>query len=235
MVSFFLKSDYLREFINSKENIYKIGKTKQINFKRFGQYPKGTIILFQSICLDCNNAEKELIALFKLKYELCKNIGNEYFKGSYKLMVNDICNYINSEKTNINTEEFINSEKTNINTEKTNINTEEFINSEKTKTNINIEKTNINTEKTNINTEKTKSSGKICIKCNKIFDAPCRLKAHLNRKSTCELVILSDDTDNKFKCKFCNKSFVTNISMYRHIRLYCKIKLTSINKEKIFN
>ena len=78
-----------------------------------------------------------------------------------------------------------------------------------------------------------KMSDRICIKCNKVFDAPCRLKAHLNRKKTCELLVLIDNTNNKFKCKFCNKSFVSNISMYRHIRLYCKIALTNINKTEI--
>ncbi len=32
-----------REFINSKQPIYKIGRTKQNNYKRFEQYPKGII------------------------------------------------------------------------------------------------------------------------------------------------------------------------------------------------
>ena len=63
---------YLREFINSEQNIYKIGKTKQINNKRFGQYPKGTIILYQGICTNCDKSEKDLISLFKIKYEHCK-------------------------------------------------------------------------------------------------------------------------------------------------------------------
>ena len=34
-----------REFIKTKEPIYKIGKTKQVNNKRFGQYPKGSVLL----------------------------------------------------------------------------------------------------------------------------------------------------------------------------------------------
>ena len=42
---------YLREFINSNQDIYKIGKTKQLNNNRFKQYPKGTIILYQSIVI----------------------------------------------------------------------------------------------------------------------------------------------------------------------------------------
>ena len=75
---------------------YKIGKTKQFNNNRFKQYPKGTIILFQGICLDCDKSEKELISLFKTNYEQCNctSAGTEYFKGNYKLMINDINTYI---------------------------------------------------------------------------------------------------------------------------------------------
>ena len=92
---------YLREFINSNQYIYKIGKTKQIDNKRFKQYPKGTIMLYQGICLNCDKMEKELIILFKTKYEHCKAIGNEYFKGNYKFMINDINTYIYNTENNI--------------------------------------------------------------------------------------------------------------------------------------
>ena len=39
-----------REFIKTKEHIYKVGMTKQENHERFNQYPKGSILLFQMIC-----------------------------------------------------------------------------------------------------------------------------------------------------------------------------------------
>ena len=35
-----------REFFRKKENVYKIGKTKQLNYKRFNSYPKGSILFF---------------------------------------------------------------------------------------------------------------------------------------------------------------------------------------------
>ena len=54
-----------REFINSKQNIYKIGKTTQPNLKRMNQYSKGSRLLLQSICSDCHIIEKELIKLYK--------------------------------------------------------------------------------------------------------------------------------------------------------------------------
>ena len=72
-----------REFIKTNENIYKIGKTKQENLKRICNYPNGTKLLLQIICNDCDNLEKLIINIFKEKFILQKEIGNEYFKGSY--------------------------------------------------------------------------------------------------------------------------------------------------------
>ena len=68
---------YTREFMSLKEPIYKIGKTTKAHFTRFNQYPKGSCLLFHMICADCHTIEKILIKLFKVKYSLCKDIGNE--------------------------------------------------------------------------------------------------------------------------------------------------------------
>jgi len=94
-----LKPQYIyllqeREFIKTKEDIYKIGKTKQSNDKRFKQYPKDSILLYQIICDNCDFIEKNLIKEFKNKFTHCKTIGNEYFKGNYKYMIDTIHNYI---------------------------------------------------------------------------------------------------------------------------------------------
>ncbi len=86
-----------REFIKTNENIYKIGKTKQENLKRIGNYDNGTILICQFKCNDCDKIERELIKLFREKYELQKDIGNEYFKGKCDDMRDDIYNYIKNE------------------------------------------------------------------------------------------------------------------------------------------
>lgn len=86
-----------REFIKTKENIYKIGKTKQENLKRITNYDNGSILICQFKCNDCDKLEKKLIALFREKYELQKEIGNEYFKGNCDDMRDDIYNYITDE------------------------------------------------------------------------------------------------------------------------------------------
>lgn len=83
-----------REFINSKQPIYKIGKTKQENHKRFGQYPKGSILLFQIICSNCDDYEKKILNLFNHKFKKQPDIGREYFEGDYKKMINYIYNIV---------------------------------------------------------------------------------------------------------------------------------------------
>jgi hypothetical protein len=85
---------HTREFYNLNKNIYKIGKTKQENLKRFNNYPKGSKLLFQIICNNCDLAEKELLKIFKLKYNLESYIGLEYFSGNYISMIQDIYNYL---------------------------------------------------------------------------------------------------------------------------------------------
>ena len=87
-----------REFIKSKENIYKVGMTKKENHKRFNQYAKGSILLFQMICNNCKNIEKQIIKLFKENFKLRKDIGNEYFEGDYKSMIDAIYLTIKNEE-----------------------------------------------------------------------------------------------------------------------------------------
>ena len=85
-----------REFINSKQSIYKIGKTKQHNNKRFCQYPKGSILLFQMICSNCDDYEKKILILFDNNFKKRPDIGREYFEGNYKMMINIIKYIIDS-------------------------------------------------------------------------------------------------------------------------------------------
>jgi hypothetical protein len=87
-----------REFIKTNENIYKVGMTKQENLKRLKQYPKDSVLLFQMICINCNDMEKKVITLFKQHFKVEKCIGNEYFRGDYKIMIDFIYSCIKSEQ-----------------------------------------------------------------------------------------------------------------------------------------
>ena len=76
-----------REFVKNGQPIYKIGKTKQPNQKRFSQYPKGSVLLFQRICHNCHQVEGELIRRFKEVFKQHTDIGSEYFEGdSFAMM-----------------------------------------------------------------------------------------------------------------------------------------------------
>ena len=79
-----------REFLKTKENIFKVGMTTKQNHERFNQYPKGSILLFQLICDNCKNIEKQIITIFKENFIQRKDIGTEYFQGNYKLMIDSI-------------------------------------------------------------------------------------------------------------------------------------------------
>jgi hypothetical protein len=76
-----------REFIKSNEEIYKIGKTTKPNHTRFNQYPKGSVLMFQIMCNDCSITEKNIISIFKTKFNHQKDIGSEYFEGDYTEMM----------------------------------------------------------------------------------------------------------------------------------------------------
>jgi hypothetical protein len=86
-----------REFKNSNQDIYKIGRTKKENLKRFEQYPKGSILLLQMKCIDCKYIEKIILKLFREQFEQKKDIGNEYFQGNFKSMMDIIYNIVKNE------------------------------------------------------------------------------------------------------------------------------------------
>jgi hypothetical protein len=84
------------EFVKSGEPVYKIGKSKQLNYMRFKQYDAGSIQLYQSICKNCDDMEKKIIQLFNSKYE--RHSGREYFKGNYDDMLQDISGLVETER-----------------------------------------------------------------------------------------------------------------------------------------
>ena len=89
-----------REFIKTKENIYKLGKSKQENLGRVKQYPKGSKLIIQSECENCDITETALKKTFKESFKQRIDIGTEYFEGNSDAMRKIICDYINNEIIN---------------------------------------------------------------------------------------------------------------------------------------
>lgn len=75
-----------REFFNLSEPVYKIGKTKQSNLKRFKTYPKGSVLILQVACHDCSATEKSIMNLFRKMFVHCTEYGREYFRGDVDTM-----------------------------------------------------------------------------------------------------------------------------------------------------
>lgn len=87
-----------REFIKTREEIYKVGKTKQKNLKRLDAYPNGTVLILYILCQNCDNTEKKILKDFKEKFIHKRDIGLEYFKGDPDDMIEIICKIIRTNK-----------------------------------------------------------------------------------------------------------------------------------------
>ena len=62
-----------------------------------------------------------------------------------------------------------------------------------------------------------------CDKCDKIFNQKAHLSYHI-KNNACKIY--------SYFCKYCNKGFSSDSSMYRHMKYNCKIKKQDIEKEK---
>lgn len=80
----------LREFINTNEPLYKIGRTTQEPGKRMASYPKDSeVILFVKVN-DCQVIENLIKERFTKKFNHETDKGSEYFSGDVYLMMDEI-------------------------------------------------------------------------------------------------------------------------------------------------
>lgn len=196
-----------REFIKTKENIFKIGKTKQINNCRLKQYPKGSILLLQIICSNCDVIEYALIKIFKEKYKQCKDIGNEYFDGDYNDMIKTINENI-SIYTKYDTVKQLKPVK--IKVEKIIENRIEIQENAKPLENVLI--TTDNTDNNSIENTEIVS----CFLCNKNYASKRSLLNHRkNIHGICKETKKCPE-DRLYHCKFCNKGYKIIQSRWAH-------------------
>jgi len=84
---------HTREFISTNKEIYKIGRSSNIE-NRVRNYPNGSKILLAIINKNSIQCEKDLIKQFKLIFTQKQFYGNEYFEGDKYEMINMMCDYI---------------------------------------------------------------------------------------------------------------------------------------------
>ena len=78
---------WTKEYIDLLEEVYKIGRSKNIQ-KRLNGYKPGYKIIFTILCTNSNKFEKKVIALFNQKFKLIQ--GREFFKGDSVQMIDYI-------------------------------------------------------------------------------------------------------------------------------------------------
>jgi len=96
---------HTREFVNTKQPIFKLGRSNQLD-NRVKQYPNGSKIMLMLKCKNSKSCEINLLNLFKTKFIQKKYYGNEYFEGNYIDMIKEICDYVNNVNSNF-TEEIV--------------------------------------------------------------------------------------------------------------------------------
>ena len=79
-MSGFIYLTHLREFINSNQEIYKLGKSGKLDRSRLYGYPKGSNTILTLFVKNHHKAEEELLQLFSDKFTKMNNIGREYFE-----------------------------------------------------------------------------------------------------------------------------------------------------------
>lgn len=82
-----------RESIRCNDNVYKIGKTTQEPNSRMKGYPKGSKLYLTIIVDDATKSEQDLLAVFRKKFVLRREFGNEYFYGNVVDMMREIIEY----------------------------------------------------------------------------------------------------------------------------------------------
>lgn len=219
---------HTREFYNHDEFVYKIGKTKKLNFHRFNQYPRGSVLLFQTNCNDCDICETKILKLFNSKYKRRKDIGLEYFEGDYLQMKKDICNIVDN-NVDVKVEPKIVKKKIKKVVNKV---VNKVINKVKE-----IKKNNIIEQKI-IDTKCEGSRTCPNPACKSTFKYPSGLKRHFTLSVICK----KNNNDIKlyfqgfkqpkldnYKCDKCNTLYTNKSSLTRHIRnTKCNILTTAI-------
>ena len=75
-----------REFIKTNENIYKIGETKKGHYKRFDQYPKGSVVMALIKVPNSISYENKIKTEFNKAFKRRKDIGHEYYEVDFQRM-----------------------------------------------------------------------------------------------------------------------------------------------------
>jgi len=237
-----------REFINSNSPVYKVGKTKQLNNLRFNSYPKGSILMGQFRCNDCDECERQILTLFDNKYKNCQDLGREYYEGEYRSMILDIMEVINYRKEIEELKELqylqkiekLEKENAELKREKTGfIDQKNDLKSEISKIMVDNlvtgiteknEPANVVEKKEKINKLTNKEYKFSCEKCSYYTDKKFCFENH--KKSKTHEKKERNEFDGGLECKICKKMYVSSSGLWNHKKTCQLEKENETNKEK---
>ena len=75
----FLYVIHLREFVNARQDVWKVGRTRELQ-RRLSQYPKGSRPIASNAVDYPVTAEAALLAALRLRFRCRRDIGAEYFE-----------------------------------------------------------------------------------------------------------------------------------------------------------
>jgi len=193
-----------REFINAKLNIYKVGRTRQVNHNRLKQYPKSSMLLTQKVCIDRHKMERLIIAEFKKKFIQRKDVGREYFEGNYHEMIIIIEKIINNERDEYN--KLLENEDSEY----------DSVSESDIPLEYKCELCEIVFQNEILLKNHNCKIKFICKKCKRKFTKKDDYKDHKNRKFPC--VASQEDFDNGLACVRCNTRYSTDWNLRVHKR-----------------
>jgi hypothetical protein len=214
-----------REFKNYNIPVYKLGKTKQINNLRFNAYPKGSLLLSQLCCNNCDDCERQIISLFDKKYKNRDDIGREYYEGNYRSMILDIIEVINYRKEIEDQKELeflqkiekLEKEILELKKENTGMKNEMSVDSLITEITENKEPENIVEKKEKINKVTNKKYKFSCEICQYYTDDRFRFESH--KKSKTHEKREKHEFGGNFECKICKKTYISNVGLWKHKKI----------------
>ena len=184
--------------IAKNDPVYKIGRTNRINFTRFKEYPRGSIIIIQRKCHNCHVMENILLERFNKLYIHRSDYGREYFQGDDNAMIdtiNDECKkYNNSCEVS---------------------NDEEELETEEPTAAVYCEPIN-NEQPASLKNSKVHNESKFhCETCHFNSNNKHNFDVHLNTKKHKNTIDVNTGNKNKYECK-CGKVYSSRQSLSRH-------------------
>jgi hypothetical protein len=208
-----------KEYIDKKQNIYKIGMTRRYVNDRLAQYEKGSNPIFTRNVDNAREVEKILLKEFNAKFKCVK--GREYFEGNCSEMIDIINDKIKDYISN-NMNNSIN----NITNDITNCIT---ISEDKHKEEVReIEEPENNTDTEEAKKEAMKNGSYECYTCGKYFGNVTKLKVHIASDTACVKIL-----NKNIKCCYCDKTYTTKRAKDYHETHNCKKKTEQITLKKL--